>query len=201
MIAGALLFIRQDMMLSTQLQGIMVSSLLLGAMIGSFTSAQIADRVGQRRLLIYAGVAFLITSIMAACAPNAYVLIVVRVFIGLPAGTASVQVPLYLSEIAPKDVCGALASLNQLSIAAGIFLSYLVCYLLSADRQWRWMLGLAAVPSILLVWGMFLQLESPRWLVRKGLHREALRVLHMTSPPGRPQRRSGRFSKPADSPR
>ncbi|KWF94612.1 hypothetical protein WL93_08815 [Burkholderia diffusa] len=182
-IAGALLFIRKDMLLSPQLQGIMVSSLLLGAMIGSFTSGQLADRLGQRKLLIYAGLAFLITSLLAAAAPNATVLIGVRVLIGVAAGTASVQVPLYLSEIAPKRARGGLASLNQLSIATGVFMSYLVCYLFSAGGQWRWMFAFAALPSLLLTLGMLAQPDSPRWLVRRGRVKEALSVLRMTNPP------------------
>ncbi|MFM0341399.1 sugar porter family MFS transporter [Paraburkholderia fungorum] len=182
-IAGALLFIRKDMMLSPHLQGLMVGSLLFGAMIGAFTTGQLADRLGQRKLLMYAGLAFFVTSLAASAAPNAYVLIGVRVLIGMAAGTASVQVPLYLVEIAPKHLRGGLASLNQLSIASGIFLSYLVCYLLAADGQWRWMLGLAAVPSILLTLGMLVQPESPRWLVRKGRVNEALSVLLMTNTP------------------
>ncbi len=180
-IAGALLFIRKDLQLSPQLQGIMVSSLLFGAMIGAFTTGQLVERIGQRKLLIYAGMLFFVTSLIAAVSPNAYVLIGVRVLIGLAAGTASVQVPLYLSEIAPKHARGGLASLNQLAVATGIFLSYLVCYLLASSGQWRWMLGLAAVPSLLLTLGMLTQPDSPRWLVRQGRAQEALDVLRVTN--------------------
>lgn len=180
-IAGALIFIRKDMHLSPQLQGIMVSSLLFGAMVGAFTTGQLAERIGQRKLLFYAGLAFFVTALIAACAPNAGVLIGVRVLMGMAAGTASVQVPLYLSELAPKKARGKLASLNQLSITTGIFLSYLVCFLLAASGQWRWMLGLAAVPALLLALGMLAQPDSPRWLVRRGRTAEALHVLRMTN--------------------
>jgi sugar porter (SP) family MFS transporter len=93
-------------------------------------------------------------------------------------------VPLYLSEIAPKHIRGGLASMNQLAIATGILISYVVCYLLAAHGQWRWMLGLAAVPSVFLTIGMIFQPDSPRWLVRQGRVSEARRVLEITNTPG-----------------
>jgi len=124
-----------------------------------------------------------VTSILSALAPNPLSLIVARVLIGITIGVSTVQVPLYLSEISPKHIRGGLSSLNQLAIATGILISYVVCYLLSAHGQWRWMLGLAAVPSIFLTIGMIFQPDSPRWLVRQGRVQEARRVLEITNTP------------------
>ena len=182
-IAGALLFIRKDMVLSAQLQGMVVGGLLLGAMVGAFGTGRFAERFGPRKMLIAAGSMFIVTSILSALAPNPLSLIVARVLIGITIGVSTVQVPLYLSEISPKHTRGGLSSLNQLAIATGILISYVVCYLLSAHGQWRWMLGLAAVPSIVLTIGMIFQPDSPRWLVRQGRVQEARRVLEITNTP------------------
>jgi sugar porter (SP) family MFS transporter len=182
-IAGALLFIRKDMTLNAHLQGMVVGGLLLGAMIGAFGTARLADRYGPRKMLIGAGAMFIITSVLSAFAPDPMTLIVARVLIGITIGVSTVQVPLYLSEIAPKHIRGGLASMNQLAIATGILISYVVCYLLAAHGQWRWMLGLAAVPSVFLTIGMIFQPDSPRWLVRQGRVNEARRVLEITNTP------------------
>jgi sugar porter (SP) family MFS transporter len=182
-IAGALLFIRKDMVLNAQLQGMVVGGLLLGAMIGAFGTGQIADRFGSRKMLIGAGVMFIVTSVLSALAPDPLTLIAARVLIGITIGVSTVQVPLYLSEIAPKHIRGGLASMNQLAVATGILLSYVLCYLLAGHGQWRWMLGLAAVPSVFLTIGMIFQPDSPRWLVRQGRVDEARRVLEITNTP------------------
>ncbi|WP_109480082.1 sugar porter family MFS transporter [Paraburkholderia sp. C35] len=182
-IAGALLFIRKDMALNAQLQGMVVGGLLLGAMIGAFGTGRLADRFGPRKMLIGAGVMFIVTSILSALAPDPLTLIAARVLIGITIGVSTVQVPLYLSEIAPKHIRGGLASMNQLAIASGILISYVLCYLLAAHGQWRWMLGLAAVPSVFLTFGMMFQPDSPRWLVRQGRVDEARRVLEITNTP------------------
>jgi MFS family permease len=187
-IAGALLFIRKDMVLSAQLQGMVVGGLLLGAMVGAFGTGRFAERFGPRKMLIAAGSMFIVTSVLSALAPNPLSLIAARVLIGITIGVSTVQVPLYLSEISPKHIRGGLSSLNQLAIATGILISYVVCYLLSAHGQWRWMLGLAAVPSIFLTIGMMFQPDSPRWLVRQGRVQEARRVLEITNTPEEPRR-------------
>jgi sugar porter (SP) family MFS transporter len=182
-IAGALLFIRKDMTLNAQLQGMVVGGLLLGAMIGAFGTGRLADRFGSRKMLIGAGVMFIVTSVLSALAPDPLTLIAARVLIGITIGVSTVQVPLYLSEIAPKRIRGGLASMNQLAIATGILISYVLCYLLAGHGQWRWMLGLAAVPSVFLTIGMIFQPDSPRWLVRQGRVDEARRVLEITNSP------------------
>ena len=114
-IAGALLFIRKDMVLSPQLQGMVVGGLLLGAMVGAFGTGRFAERFGPRKMLIVAGSMFIVTSVLSALAPNPLSLIAARVLIGITIGVSTVQVPLYMSEISPKHIRGGLSSLNQLA--------------------------------------------------------------------------------------
>ena len=113
----------------------------------------------------------------AALAPNVGVLVLFRVILGLAVGTAALTVPLYLSEIAPTEIRGAITSLNQLMITVGILVAYIVNALLADAEAWRWMLGLAVIPSLVLLVGMYFMPETPRWLVSRGRDDDARDVL------------------------
>lgn len=176
-IAGAILFIRKDFRLNPLEQGLVVSSLVFGALAGAVTAGYLSDRFGRRRLLLVAGAVYAGGAVGAALASSVAVLIGFRLLLGLAVGVSSVLVPLYLSEMAPTHVRGALTSLNQLMIAIGIFVSYLVTYLFSGSGDWRVMLGLAAVPAVLMLVGLWFQDESPRWLVSHGRVDQARAVL------------------------
>ena len=89
-----------------------------------------------------------------------------RFIVGIGIGFSSVVAPLYISEVAPANVRGALVSLYQFAITVGILAAYLVDYALAGDGQWRWMLGLAVVPSLVLIAGMLGMPESPRYLFK-----------------------------------
>jgi SP family sugar:H+ symporter-like MFS transporter len=146
-ISGALLFIPDDFKLTPFLQGAIVAGLLLGAMIGAAFAGRLSDRMGRRRLIIIAAVVFTGGALLAALAPTVWVLIAARIIIGLAVGSAALVVPLYLSEIAPTEVRGAITSLNQLMIVCGILAAFIVNAILASSGDWRLMLGLAAVPS------------------------------------------------------
>jgi sugar porter (SP) family MFS transporter len=182
-IGGALLFIRQEMHLTPTGQGIVVSALLVGAMIGAAVAGRITDRFGPRKLLVAAGLVLAVGSLCAALSTTEATLIAFRVVIGLGVGAASVQVPIYLSEMAPTRVRGALTTLNQLMISIGIFVAFCVDYALSGGGDWRLMIGLAAIPAVLLSLGMLRQPESPRWLARHGRVAEARAVLLRNNAP------------------
>src|SRR5881275_2351796 len=186
-ISGALLFIPNDFKLTPFLQGAIVAGLLLGAMIGAAFAGRLSDRLGRRRLIIIAAVVFTGGALLAAFAPTVWVLIAARVIIGLAVGSAALVVPLYLSEIAPTEVRGAIASLNQLMIVSGILAAFIVNAILASSGNWRLMLGLAAVPSIILLIGMFFMPETPRFLVHAGEEdtaRDVLEDLPGDEPPG-----------------
>ncbi|HEY2637296.1 MAG TPA: sugar porter family MFS transporter, partial [Solirubrobacteraceae bacterium] len=176
-ISGAILFINKDFGLSPFLQGAVVSGLLLGAMVGSALAGPLTDRLGRRNLIIAAAITFTIGALGAAAAPSAGVLIAARFVIGLAVGTAALVVPLYLSETAPTEIRGAVASLNQLMIVVGILVAYVVNAILASSGNWRLMVGLAVVPSLVLLVGMFFMPETPRHLVRTGEEEEAREVL------------------------
>jgi SP family sugar:H+ symporter-like MFS transporter len=176
-ISGAILFIKEDFDLSAFMQGAVVASLLLGAMVGAALAGPLSDRLGRRRLIIAAGVIFTLGSLLAAVSPTVGVLLAARFILGLAVGCAALVVPLYLSEIAPTEIRGAISSLNQLMIVGGILVAFLVNAVLASSEAWRVMVGLAVVPSLVLLIGMIWMPETPRFLVHAGEEDDAREVL------------------------
>jgi sugar porter (SP) family MFS transporter len=176
-ISGAILFIRQDFALSTIQVEVVVSAVLLGAGVGAGLGGRLADRLGRRKVLIGVGILFILGAIWTALSPGMVWLAIGRILVGIAIGIASFTAPLYISEVSPPTARGRLVSLNQLMITIGIVVSYLADYGLSGMRGWRWMFGLAAVPALILVIGLFFVPESPRWLLSGGLIDGARKVL------------------------
>ncbi|BAI87684.2 hypothetical protein BSNT_10673 [Bacillus subtilis subsp. natto BEST195] len=110
-------------------------------------------------------------------------LIASRVILGLAVGGSTALVPVYLSEMAPTKIRGTLGTMNNLMIVTGILLAYIVNYLFTPFEAWRWMVGLAAVPAVLLLIGIAFMPESPRWLVKRGREEEARRIMNITHDP------------------
>ncbi|MER0479193.1 sugar porter family MFS transporter [Streptomyces sp. Edi2] len=176
-ISGAMLFLKNDIALTPLLEGLVVSGLLVGAMLGAGLSGRLSDSWGRRRLILAASGVFILGTLGASCAFDAASLIAFRFVIGIGVGIASVVVPLYLTELAPKHLRGGLTSLMQLLVTVGIFVAYVTDYLLADAEAWRWMIGLGVIPAAILALGIVTQPESPRWLVGKGRTDEARTVL------------------------
>jgi SP family galactose:H+ symporter-like MFS transporter len=165
-ISGAILFITKDFALPSKVQAFTISVVLLGCIAGSAVAGAVADRIGRRGTLFAAGVIFLVGAIVSALAPNEAVLLVARFVVGVGIGFSSVVAPLYISEVAPANVRGALVSLYQFAITIGILAAYVVDYVLAPAAMWRTMLGLAVIPSLILMMGILGMPESPRYLFR-----------------------------------
>ncbi|MDQ1663939.1 MAG: hypothetical protein QOJ68_3919 [Blastococcus sp.] len=177
-VSGALLFLKNQFGgLSSFQEELVTSLLLIGAMIGALGAGRLADRIGRRPTILITAVIFVAGVLLAAFAPAFWTLLVARVVIGLAVGSASMSVPLYIGELAPPRIRGALVSLNQLAITSGILASYLVDYGLASSANWRLMFGLAVIPAVLLFVGALSQPESPHWLIRQGREDEARHVL------------------------
>ncbi len=172
-ISGAILFIRHDFALDTKAVELTISVVLIGCILGSSVAGPIADRRGRRITLLWAGIIFAIGSLLSAAAPSDAALLAGRVIVGLAIGFTSVVAPLYISEVAPADVRGAMVSLYQFAITVGILVAYLINFALAPGGSWRWMLGLGVVPALVLITGMILLPESPRYLYKIGLIEKA----------------------------
>lgn len=176
-IAAALIFVRQSFTLSTQMQEMVVSIVLVGAMLGAVVGGSIADRIGRRSTLIWGGGLFIFGSILAPLSPNVFTLIAARGLLGLAIGFTSVTAPVFVSELAPPQSRGRLISLYQFALTLGIALADLVGYWLAGEQSWRLMFGIGAIPATLFLLLVLTLPESPRWLLAQNLLTEAQAVL------------------------
>jgi major inositol transporter-like SP family MFS transporter len=176
-ISGALLYITKQFALTPFLKGLVTSALLIGAAFGAVGGGRVADRFGRRRTLVVAAAVFVLATLGCALATSLPVLVVSRLVLGLAVGAASVIVPVYISEMAPAQVRGRLVTVNQVMIVGGQLLAYLVNAALAPAAAWRWMLGLAVVPAVLLGAGMLFLPDTPRWYVSQQRLDEARAVL------------------------
>jgi len=171
--------------LSAGLHGIAMASALYGTVLGAMTGGWPTDRYGRRATLLWLGVLYLVSAIGTALATNVYFFIAARMIGGLGIGISTVVAPLYISEIAPPKHRGRLAGMFQFNIVFGILVAYGSNWLLSGvgENAWRWMLGVAAVPSLLYTIFCFGIPESPRWLLtRKGDRPAGIAVLQRIQP-------------------
>lgn len=179
-ISGALLFIRDDIPLNSFTEGLVVSSMLVGAIFGSGASGPMSDRLGRRRVVFIIAIIYIVGALILALAPSMPILVLGRLVIGLAVGGSTAIVPVYLSEMAPTEQRGSLSSLNQLMITIGILSSYLINYAFTPIEGWRWMLGLAIIPSVILLIGVAFMPESPRWLLEHRSEKAARDVMKLT---------------------
>ncbi|MGA7926824.1 MAG: sugar porter family MFS transporter [Candidatus Sulfotelmatobacter sp.] len=171
--------------LSPGLHGIAMASALYGTVVGSLLGGWPADRFGRKATLLWIGILYFAGAVGSALAPNVTVFIVARVIGGLGIGISTVVAPMYIAEIAPPKHRGRLAGMFQFNIVFGILMAFVSNALLAGigENAWRWMLGVAAFPSLLYAVFCFGLPESPRWLLGKKGDREAgLQVLQRIEP-------------------
>jgi len=167
-ISGAEQTIQQLWNMSAGVHGIAMGAALYGTVLGSLAGSWPADRFGRRPTLLAIGVLFLASAIGSALAPNVTFFIAARFVGGLGIGVSTVAAPMYISEIAPPERRGRLAALFQLNIVLGIVIAFasnaIVARIVAGPDAWRWMLGVAAAPSLVYsVMGLGVP-GSPRWL-------------------------------------
>ncbi len=173
-ISGAMLFLRSDFQLTDLQLEFAVSIALAGALFGAAIAGYCADRWGRRMTLLATGIGFGLFAAMSGLAAGLSTFSIARFFVGACIGVASVVTPLYLAEMSPANIRGALVSLNQLAITVGISVAYFADYQLAASRNWRWMFIGGVFPALVLILGMIFLPESPRWLARIGQRDRAL---------------------------
>lgn len=179
-ISGALPFLKQYWNLSDSSIELITTTVLIGAVAGAVTSGRLSDLIGRKRMIIVNAIIFTIGAVGCAYAPSVGLLIAMRIIIGFAIGITSYVVPMYISEISPTRVRGAMVTLNQLMITIGILVSYMTDYALSSDsnaQSWRMMFLVGFVPALILLIGMFFLPETPRWLIGKGRWAEGKAIL------------------------
>jgi major inositol transporter-like SP family MFS transporter len=183
-INGALPFMaRPDQLnLNPFTEGLVASSLVLGAAFGSIFGGRLSDNKGRRKVILYLAILFFFSAAGCVVAPNTTIMVAFRFLLGLAVGGASVVIPSYLAEIAPADRRGILVTQNELMIVTGQFLAYIFNAVIGnvfgdAGHAWRYMLVIATLPALALWIGVLILPESPRWLASKGKMADALKIL------------------------
>jgi sugar porter (SP) family MFS transporter len=175
-IAPALEFIAQDFGLSPLMQGVAVSSVLLGGFVGAIVAGGLIPRTGERPMLFITAFLFIVGSIASAYSDSIVPWLLWRTVTGFGVGTATMVGPLYASETAPPRMRGALVSTVQLSITLGILASYLAGAAWTPGRAWQPMLLVGAAPGLVLLLVVFAVPESPRWYLSRGRAADAERA-------------------------
>jgi SP family arabinose:H+ symporter-like MFS transporter len=184
-ISGAEKTIQSLWGLSPGMHGIAMGSALYGTVVGALIGGWPADRFGRKATLLCIGVLYFIGAVGSGLATNVDMFIAARVIGGLGIGISTIAAPLFISEIAPPKQRGRLAGMFQFNIVFGILVAYVSNALLAGIgvNAWRWMLGVAAFPSLLYALFCLGLPESPRWLLsRKGDREGGINVLHRIEP-------------------
>ncbi|XP_065006832.1 monosaccharide-sensing protein 2-like [Musa acuminata AAA Group] len=181
-IAGSILYIKKEFKLDSKptIEGLIVAMSLIGATIITTFSGPVSDWVGRRPMLIISSILYFLSGLVMLWSPNVYVLLLARLIDGFGIGLAVTLVPVYISETAPPEIRGSLNTLPQFSGSGGMFISYCMVFAMSlmVNSDWRVMLGVLSIPSLLyFALTIFFLPESPRWLVSKGRMVEAKQVL------------------------
>ncbi|XP_061780740.1 proton myo-inositol cotransporter-like isoform X2 [Nerophis lumbriciformis] len=178
-VSGALLLLKREMNLNTLWQELVVSSTVGAAAVSSLSGGYLNGLLGRRKCTLVASFIFTIGGFIMTFAPNKEVLLVGRIIIGLGIGVGSMTLPVYIAEVSPPHMRGQLVTVITVLITAGQFSANVVDGAFSYMKRdgWRYMLGLSVVPAIGQFVGFLFLPESPRWLLQKGRHQEARRVL------------------------
>jgi sugar porter (SP) family MFS transporter len=184
-ISGAEQTVQSLWRLGAGIHGIAMAAALYGTVLGSLLGGWPTDRFGRKATLLFIGIFYLAGAVWSALAADVYSFIIARAIGGLGIGISTVAAPLYISEIAPPKYRGRLAGMFQFNIVFGILAAFLSNSLLAGvgEHAWRWMLGVAAFPSLIYTVLCVGLPESPRWLLgRKGNRAEGLKVLRLIEP-------------------
>ena len=191
-ISGVVKFIEPEFSLTKIQLGWAVASLSLTATFAMITAGPLSDRFGRKVILKIAAALFFVSAIASAFAPSFLMLVMARMLGGLGVGAALIIAPMYIAEIGPAKYRGRMVSLNQLNIVLGIsvafFTNYLILQAANSDADWvqtlgvaqwnwRWMLGIEAIPALVYFICLSIVPESPRWLMMKGRAQEATVIL------------------------
>eukprot|EP00871_Galdieria_phlegrea_P001393 jgi/Galph1/2254/GphlegSOOS_G941.1 len=176
LISGVLLFVVSDLSLTSNQTSLVSSGMALGAIGGGFAGIFLVEVTGRKRSILIACVLYTVGALMEALAPSFGVLISGRLVLGLGVGIEYDAIPLYISESSPKNRRGDLVALFQLMAFFGVMLGYVVdAIFANVSGSWRWMFGSSIVFSVAYFLLMLVFPESPRWLMKRGRERDALR--------------------------
>ncbi|MES0879135.1 sugar porter family MFS transporter [Roseibium sp. SCP14] len=181
-ISGALPFLKKEFAFTAQSEGFMTGAVPFGAIFGALVALISVDRFGRKPVLIFSSLLFAAGSLAASLTFSLWFLTSARLVIGMAIGVSSLVAPMYLAEIAPARIRGAVVSAFQLMITVGILAAFVIDWAFSYSGSWRFMLGFSLVPAAICLAGIVRAPESPRWLVLAGRKEDAKKVLKTVQP-------------------
>ncbi|WP_269208410.1 sugar porter family MFS transporter [Bifidobacterium sp. AGR2158] len=184
-ISGAIEFLSAHYGLSAAMQGLVISSIMIGGVAGVGVSGFLADKIGRRKVLLIGAAFFFVSALASAFTYDPTSLIVTRIVGGVGIGLASALAITYITECAPTKYRGTLSSAYQLLTILGLFLTNLIDFFIAnagthlwgENVGWRWMLGIGAIPAAIFFIALFLSPESPRFLLQQGKTKEGFEIL------------------------
>jgi sugar porter (SP) family MFS transporter len=189
-ISGAIPFFQKTFNIGNNWVEIITTSGLVGAVIGAMFSGRIADNFGRKKVILAAGIIFIIGAIWSGASSSAVMLMFARFFLGIAIGVSSFAAPLYIAEISPTKSRGTLVSMFQLLITIGIMVSYLSDSAFAVPDNdpafttaWRPMFYVGVIPALIMFTGMLFLPETPRWLISKGHEQKCREVLEKVEEP------------------
>ncbi|MFS4416097.1 sugar porter family MFS transporter [Maribacter sp. 2307ULW6-5] len=163
---------------------VVVGMALWGTVVGALLGSVPTNTLGRKRTLIWIGVFYTVSALGSALANDPITFAVFRFLGGLGVGASTVAAPAYISEIAPAKDRGKLVGLYQFNIVLGILIAFFSNYLLSGlgENDWRFMMGVEAIPAVLYTALALTLPKSPRWLLTKGRQEEARQLFQLIDP-------------------
>lgn len=181
-IAGALLFITKEFHLTTGGQELVTTTVVVGEVLGAIVGGPLANLIGRKRTMLLLAISYAVFALLSGVAVSVQMLVVARFLLGLTVGISVVVVPVFVAESSPAQIRGALMVLYQVATVVGIIVAYLVDFALAASGNWRVMLGLAAIPAVLIAIVLFRLPDTARWYLMKGRREEARQTLARVEP-------------------
>lgn len=181
-IAGALLFITEEFGLTTRQQELVTTAVVIGEIVGAIGGGVLANAIGRKKSMVLVGATYAAFALLSALSVSVPMLLVSRLLLGLTIGVSVVVVPVFVAESAPARIRGSLLVAYQVATVVGIIIGYVAAYLLAGSASWRWMLGLAAVPAVLVTVLLLKMPDTARWYMLKGRVEDARRTLAQVEP-------------------
>lgn len=174
-VAGALLFLKRDLGLTTAMQEVVTSVVVVGAIVGTILARYTCDRLGRKRTMVIVAVGYALFAALSGLAPGSAVLITVRFLLGIAVGASIVAAPIFIGESVPPRVRGRMLVAYQMATTIGIAAAYFTDLAFAPSGSWRWMLGVSAIPAALLVILILRLPETGYWHLMRG-NLEAARI-------------------------
>ncbi|GED96237.1 putative sugar-transport integral membrane protein [Gordonia crocea] len=181
-IGAAMEFVGQEFTLDDNGKQWLYTVAVIGSIIGALVAGPLANRIGRKASMISVAIGYGLFAVLSGIAPSFAALAAVRLLLGITVGVSLVVVPVFVAESAPARSRGAMLVAYQMTTIIGIIVGYLVGYFLAGDAQWRWMLGLALVPSLLVLLLLIRLPDTPRWYLSRGRDEEARAALRAIDP-------------------